>query len=74
MSLTIGWTRSIEVHDGVAETFAHGEWIRGSYRQVAHLGRRFDPGLASRTFGHHQDTDGLNGTVNRPGIGDGSFF
>ena len=30
---------------------------------MTHLGQRLDPGPSGRTLGHHQDSDGLNGTV-----------
>ena len=38
-------------------------WSGAREGQLAHLGEGLDPGLAGRPFGHHEDPDGLDGTV-----------
>ena len=39
------------------------ELVRGGDHQVTHLDDGLHPGLAGRALGHHQDPDGLDGTV-----------
>ena len=39
------------------------ELVRGGDPQMAHLDDGFHPSLSGRTLGHHQDPDGLDGTV-----------
>src|ERR1700736_5230781 len=37
--------------------------VRSGYSEVTHLDDGLDPGLSGRTLRHHEDSDGLNGTV-----------
>ena len=39
------------------------ELVRGSDSQMAHLHDGLHPGLSGRALGHHQNPDGLDGTV-----------
>ena len=39
------------------------ELVRGGDSQMAHLDDGLDPGLSGRALGHHQNPDGLDGTV-----------
>ena len=46
------------------ETFQSAtELLRSAVAEVAHLDEGLDPGLAGRALGHHEDSDGLDGTV-----------
>ena len=39
------------------------ELVRGGDSEVPHLDDGFDPSLSGRALGHHQDPDGLDGTI-----------